>query len=51
MLCNKRVLRSPVNEIIEFWQSGVKLSLYLILVLGKVCGRRVEFYLILIEKD
>lgn len=50
MLCNKRVLGSPVNEIIKFWQSGVKLSLYLILVLGTVGGMRVEFYFILIEQ-
>lgn len=30
MLCNERVLGSPVNEIIKFWKNAVKLILYLI---------------------
>jgi len=51
MLCNKRVLGSPVNEITKFWQSGVKLSLYLILFWGRVGRRRVQFYFILIKTD
>lgn len=50
MLCNKRVLGSPVNEIVTFWQSVVKLSLYL-MSFRTLGGRTVEFYFILIETD